>query len=88
MVQLELPHVNVLTKADLCKDKQGLEGFRFPDPMEMRHELDKQVGGGWVGAGEAEQVVCGCWGEYSKQRFARGCCSERFPMNGCSTPCM
>lgn len=43
MVQLELPHVNVLTKADLCKDKQGLEGFRFPDPMEMRHELDKQV---------------------------------------------
>jgi GTPase SAR1 family protein len=44
MVQLELPHVNVLTKADLCKDKQGLEAFRFPDPSEMRHELDKQTG--------------------------------------------
>lgn len=43
MVQFELPHVNVLTKADLCKDKAGLEGFRFPDPLEMRHELDKQV---------------------------------------------
>lgn len=44
MVQLELPHVNVLTKVDMCTNKEALESFRFPDPMEMRHELDKQTG--------------------------------------------
>lgn len=63
MVQLELPHVNVLTKADLCKDKQGLEGFRFPDPVEMRHELDKQV--------RRVAVAGGRWGDNSDGSWQR-----------------
>ena len=83
MVQLELPHINVLTKVDLCGSKVGwrawracgaawrtrgvaqqaqtsprtrmlvarrssqesvLEKYRFPDPLDMRHELDQQTG--------------------------------------------
>lgn len=62
MVQLELPHVNVLTKADLCRDRGQLEALRFPDPLEMRHELDKQVGlvGWWCGGGH----LGGTWGPW------------------------
>lgn len=40
MVQLELPHVNVLTKTDLCHDKDAIEGALFPDGHELRNALN------------------------------------------------
>ncbi|GAB4822828.1 hypothetical protein N2152v2_009874 [Parachlorella kessleri] len=44
MVQLELPHVNVLTKMDLCKNKEEVEQLLFPEKHEMLYQLDKQTG--------------------------------------------
>lgn len=44
MVQLELPHVNVLTKMDLCKNKAEVEQLLFPEKHEMLHKLDQQTG--------------------------------------------
>lgn len=45
MVQLELPHVNVLTKMDLSKNKDEIEeNFLFPDGKQMRRALDEQTG--------------------------------------------
>ena len=45
MVQLELPHVNVLTKMDLCTNKQEIEEFfMFPDGLHLRHALDEKTG--------------------------------------------
>ena len=44
MMQLELPHVNVLTKMDLCKNKDEVEeSFLFPDSMHLRRALDEQT---------------------------------------------
>lgn len=44
MVQLELPHVNVLTKMDLCEDREDAERFLFPDGREVQDALDAQTG--------------------------------------------
>ena len=45
MVQLELPHVNVFTKMDLCKNKEEIEeDFLFPDGNYLRRELNEQMG--------------------------------------------
>lgn len=46
MVQLELPHVNVLTKMDICKAEKKEEideNFLFPDGNQMKRELDEQT---------------------------------------------
>lgn len=43
MVQLELPHVNILTKVDLVPDRDALEPHLFPDAMELRHALDSST---------------------------------------------
>ena len=45
MVQLELPHVNVLTKMDMCQKKDEVEeNFLFPDGAQMRQALDDHTG--------------------------------------------
>lgn len=31
MVKLELPHINLLTKMDLCPERQEIEEFLIPD---------------------------------------------------------
>ena len=45
MVQLELPHVNVLTKMDRCQNPEEIEEyFLFPDGHRMREALDAHTG--------------------------------------------
>ena len=41
MVQLEVPHISVLTKMDLCKNKDEVEeDYLFPDAAHLRRALD------------------------------------------------
>lgn len=40
MVHLELPHINVLTKADLIQNKEVLDDYLFPSVEDMQHRLD------------------------------------------------
>ncbi|CAK0753587.1 hypothetical protein CVIRNUC_002232 [Coccomyxa viridis] len=49
MVQLELPHVNVLTKVDLLGDenKAALSEYLIPDPQALAQELDKNTSPGF-----------------------------------------
>lgn len=45
MVQLELPHVNVMTKMDICKSSEEIEeNFLFPDGIELQRSLDRRTG--------------------------------------------
>jgi len=44
MVKLELPHINVLTKMDICPDKQGLDDFLYPEPKELQRRLANETG--------------------------------------------
>eukprot|EP00742_Colponemidia_sp_Colp-10_P005215 GILJ01005572.1.p1 GENE.GILJ01005572.1~~GILJ01005572.1.p1 ORF type:complete len:285 (-),score=42.80 GILJ01005572.1:218-1072(-) len=44
MVQLELPHMNVLTKCDLVQNQSELEKFMDPDIPSLVTELNKDVG--------------------------------------------
>jgi len=39
MIQLELPHINILSKIDLLKDPDTLERFLDPDPDDVLREL-------------------------------------------------
>eukprot|EP01018_Ginkgo_biloba_P024305 Gb_15527 [translate_table: standard] len=43
MVQLELPHVNVLTKMDLVTNKKDIEKFLDPDARLLLSELNQQM---------------------------------------------
>jgi GTPase SAR1 family protein len=43
MVQLELPHLNVLTKMDLCRDKEKAEECLFPDGHVLRAAVDASM---------------------------------------------
>lgn len=44
MIQLELPHINVLTKMDLCRNKEEVEEeYLFPDARHLRGLLDSQT---------------------------------------------
>lgn len=45
MVQLELPHVNVLTKCDMVEDKEALEQFCEPDARYLAEEMGKTAHG-------------------------------------------
>eukprot|EP00252_Welwitschia_mirabilis_P000077 TRINITY_DN10049_c0_g2_i2.p1 TRINITY_DN10049_c0_g2~~TRINITY_DN10049_c0_g2_i2.p1 ORF type:complete len:126 (-),score=30.23 TRINITY_DN10049_c0_g2_i2:251-628(-) len=40
MIQLELPHVNVLTKMDLVRNKKEVDKFLDPDPKLLLSELN------------------------------------------------
>ncbi|KAF7845150.1 GPN-loop GTPase 3 [Senna tora] len=43
MVQLELPHVNILSKMDLVTNKKDIEEFLDPDPRFLLSELNKRM---------------------------------------------
>lgn len=40
MVQLEVPHVNILTKMDLVKNRQDVEDFLSPEPHTLLSQLN------------------------------------------------
>ncbi|XP_048321557.2 uncharacterized protein LOC107433103 isoform X1 [Ziziphus jujuba] len=44
MVQLELPHVNILSKMDLVTSKKDIENFLNPEPQALLSELNKCMG--------------------------------------------
>ncbi|CAI0459460.1 unnamed protein product [Linum tenue] len=44
MIQLELPHVNLLSKMDLVTDKRHLEDYLTPEPVTLLAELNKRMG--------------------------------------------
>ncbi|CAN1236058.1 GPN-loop GTPase 3 [Linum grandiflorum] len=44
MVQLELPHVNILSKMDLVKNKRDLEDYLNPEPTTLLAELNQRMG--------------------------------------------
>ncbi len=43
MVQLELPHINVLTKVDLLENKADLDKFLYPEAKELAEELHVEM---------------------------------------------
>ncbi|CAN6478218.1 unnamed protein product [Victoria cruziana] len=43
MIQLEIPHVNILSKMDLVKNKKGLEDYLNPDPKILLSELNQNM---------------------------------------------
>lgn len=43
MVQLELPHVNILSKMDLVKNKKDLDDFLNPEPHMLLSQLNRQM---------------------------------------------
>ena len=45
MVLLEVPHVSVLTKVDICPDREALERLLIPDAHSLRRELDTRMPG-------------------------------------------
>ena len=53
MVQLELPHINVLSKCDLQTDKRVLARFLDPDMTDLMAELDDETGGAYAGLNRA-----------------------------------
>jgi len=53
MVQLELPHVNLLSKCDLVEDKELLESFFDPDTRTLMEDLDQRAAGRHKGLNHA-----------------------------------
>ncbi|KAM7264842.1 hypothetical protein ACFE04_002525 [Oxalis oulophora] len=43
MVQLELPHVNILSKMDLVPNKKDIEDYLDPDPVLLLSELNQRM---------------------------------------------
>ncbi|TQD80613.1 hypothetical protein C1H46_033792 [Malus baccata] len=43
MVQLELPHVNILSKMDLAPRKKDIEDFLYPEPQVLLSELNQRM---------------------------------------------
>ncbi|KAG6382648.1 hypothetical protein SASPL_157642 [Salvia splendens] len=43
MVQLELPHVNVLSKMDLVRNKRDIENYLNPEPQTLLAELNQRM---------------------------------------------
>ncbi|KAL0023075.1 hypothetical protein WJX79_009603 [Trebouxia sp. C0005] len=66
MVQLELPHVNVLTKVDLIADKNSVDRFLIPDARQMVHELAEATGPGFLSLNDA---VAALLDDYSMVSF-------------------
>ncbi|XP_010440620.1 PREDICTED: GPN-loop GTPase 3 [Camelina sativa] len=44
MIQLELPHVNILSKMDLLQDKSNIDDYLNPEPRTLLAELNKRMG--------------------------------------------
>jgi len=53
MVQLELPHINLLTKCDLIQNKKILKKFKNPNMAALVEELNEQLGGKFKKLNEA-----------------------------------
>jgi len=45
MIQLELPHINLLTKCDLVPNKKALKKYRNPDTVSIIAELNEHTAG-------------------------------------------
>lgn len=43
MIQLELPHVNILSKMDLVKNKKDIENYLDPNPVFLLPELNERM---------------------------------------------
>ncbi|RAL47800.1 unnamed protein product [Cuscuta campestris] len=43
MIQLELPHVNILSKMDLVTNKKGIDEYLNPDPQFLLAELNRRM---------------------------------------------
>lgn len=43
MVQLELPHVNILSKMDLVTNKKDIEDYLNPEPQILLSELNRHM---------------------------------------------
>ncbi|KAG6388079.1 hypothetical protein SASPL_153276 [Salvia splendens] len=43
MVQLELPHVNILSKMDLVRNKRDIENYLNPEPQTLLAELNQRM---------------------------------------------
>nr|XP_008380272.2 GPN-loop GTPase 3 isoform X4 [Malus domestica] len=43
MIQLELPHVNILSKMDLAPRKKDIEDFLYPEPQVLLSELNQRM---------------------------------------------
>ncbi|CAH2052472.1 unnamed protein product [Thlaspi arvense] len=43
MIQLELPHVNILSKMDLLPDKSNIEEYLDPEPRTLLSELNERM---------------------------------------------
>jgi GTPase SAR1 family protein len=66
MVQLELPHVNVLTKMDLIQDKQEVEEFLDIDARSLTTQLNAKMGERFVRLNES---IANLLDEYSMVSF-------------------
>ncbi|XP_021733884.1 GPN-loop GTPase 3-like [Chenopodium quinoa] len=43
MIQLELPHVNIMSKMDLVKNKKDLDDFLSPEPQMLLSQLNRRM---------------------------------------------
>eukprot|EP00798_Chlamydomonas_sp_ICE-L_P009786 gene9787-7670_t len=53
MVKLELPHVNILTKMDICESKKEIEEFLIPESNTLLHRLSASTGPRFAGLNKA-----------------------------------
>ncbi|KAF3578589.1 hypothetical protein DY000_02033242 [Brassica cretica] len=44
MIQLELPHINILSKMDLLQDKSNIDTYLDPEPRTLLAELNQKMG--------------------------------------------
>jgi hypothetical protein len=44
MIQMELPHLTIMTKCDLIEDKSLLENFNELDPKSLMTEINPMMG--------------------------------------------
>lgn len=66
MVRLELPHVNVLTKMDICQNKKEVEDFMYPDPRLLLAKLSATTSPKWA---HLNQVLTNVLDEFSLVSF-------------------
>ncbi|KAL8555669.1 hypothetical protein ACS0TY_003472 [Phlomoides rotata] len=58
MVQLELPHVNILSEMDLVANKRDIENFLDPEPRTLLAELNKRMAPQFVKLNKSLIEVC------------------------------
>lgn len=66
MVQLELPHINLLTKCDMVEDKKLLDSFLDPDVQHLNDQLDLGSNPRWT---RLNQALARLVDEYSMVAF-------------------